>query len=73
MSNYNEKELIRTETDYEKALAEFTKATGIMLAIKVWDAVNDCIFGVVFDAVKFKSGKKYLPWLRKHHVLQIQN
>ena len=41
-----------------------TKATGIMLAIKVWDAVNDCIFGVIFDAVKFKSGKKYLPWLR---------
>lgn len=43
---------------------DLTHATGIMLAIKIWDAVNDCIFGVIFDAVKFKSGKKYLPWLR---------
>ncbi|HRT81897.1 MAG TPA: MFS transporter, partial [Oscillospiraceae bacterium] len=36
----------------------------VMLAVKVWDAVNDTIFGVIFDAVKFKSGKKYLPWLK---------
>lgn len=50
---------------------DLTKATGIMLAIKVWDAVNDCIFGVVFDAVKFKSGKKYLPWLRVSLVLIV--
>lgn len=50
---------------------DLTHATGIMLAIKVWDAVNDCIFGVVFDAVKFKSGKKYLPWLRISLVLIV--
>ena len=37
---------------------DLTKATGIMLAIKLWVAVYDCIFGVDFDAVKFKSGKK---------------
>ena len=37
---------------------------GVMLAVKVWDALNDAVFGVVFDAVKFKSGHKYLPWLR---------
>ncbi|MBR6531750.1 MAG: MFS transporter, partial [Clostridia bacterium] len=45
------------------------KATGIMLAIKIWDAVNDCLFGVIFDMVKFRSGKKYLPWLRMSLVL----
>lgn len=48
---------------------DLTKATGIMLAIKIWDAVNDCLFGVIFDMVKFKSGKKYLPWLRMSLVL----
>lgn len=50
---------------------DLTKATGIMLAIKVWDAVNDCLFGVIFDMVKFKSGKKYLPWLRVSLVLIV--
>ncbi len=50
---------------------DLTKATGIMLAIKIWDAVNDCLFGVIFDAVKFKSGKKYLPWLRISLVLIV--
>lgn len=40
------------------------KSAAVMLAVKVWDAVNDAIFGVIFDAVKFKSGKKYLPWLK---------
>lgn len=45
------------------------KAGTIMLLVKVWDAVNDAIFGVIFDSVKFKSGKKYLPWLRISTVL----
>ncbi|MBE6782896.1 MAG: hypothetical protein E7536_02660 [Ruminococcaceae bacterium] len=45
------------------------KAGTIMLAVKVWDAVNDAIFGVIFDSVKFKSGKKYLPWLKISTVL----
>ncbi len=40
------------------------KAATVMLVVKIWDAVNDAIFGVIFDAVKFKSGKKYLPWLK---------
>lgn len=48
---------------------DLIKIAGVMLAVKVWDAVNDAIFGVVFDAVKFKSGKKYLPWLRISLVL----
>ncbi len=37
---------------------------GIMLAVKIWDAVNDVIFGVIFDKVRFKSGKKFVPWLK---------
>ena len=45
------------------------KIAGVMLAVKVWDAINDAVFGVIFDAVKFKSGKKYLPWLRISVVL----
>ena len=40
------------------------KTGSVMIAVKVWDAVNDAIFGVIFDKVKFKSGKKYVPWLK---------
>lgn len=40
------------------------KSGTVMLAVKVWDAVNDALFGVVFDKIKFKSGKKYIPWLK---------
>lgn len=40
------------------------KSGAVMLAVKVWDAVNDAIFGVIFDKIKFKSGKKYIPWLK---------
>lgn len=45
------------------------KAGTIMLIVKIWDAINDAIFGVVFDSVKFKSGKKYLPWLKISTIL----
>lgn len=40
------------------------KTGTVMLAVKIWDAINDAIFGCVFDKVKFKSKKKFLPWLR---------
>ncbi len=40
------------------------KTAGVMLAVKIWDAINDAVFGAIFDSVKFKSGKKYLPWLK---------
>ena len=45
------------------------KSAGVMLAVKIWDALNDTLFGVIFDAVKFKSGKKYLPWIRISTIL----
>ena len=40
------------------------KAAGITLLIKIWDAVNDAIFGCIFDKVRFRSGKKFMPWLK---------
>lgn len=42
-------------------------ATGIVTAIltlsKVWDAVNDTLFGVIVDRTHFKSGNRFKPWL----------
>ena len=35
----------------------------IFMFAKVWDAVNDPIFGVMVDKVTLKGGK-YRPWLR---------
>ncbi len=45
------------------------KSATVMLIVKVWDAVNDTLFGVIFDSIKFKSGKKYLPWIRVSTML----
>lgn len=45
------------------------KSATVMLIVKIWDAVNDTLFGVIFDSVKFKSGKKYLPWIRVSTML----
>jgi len=35
----------------------------LFIVAKVWDAVNDPIFGVIVDKVNLKKGK-YIPWLR---------
>ena len=40
------------------------KVSLVLLVVKIWDAVNDPIFGYIFDKVKFKNGLKSLPWLR---------
>ena len=40
------------------------KAATVLLLVKVWDAVNDPIFGFIFDRIHFKNGQKCLPWLR---------
>ena len=40
------------------------KSAAVVLAVKVWDAVNDALFGVIFDKIKFKSKQKYIPWLK---------
>ncbi|MBE6975572.1 MAG: hypothetical protein E7439_00005 [Ruminococcaceae bacterium] len=36
----------------------------VLLIVKIWDAINDPLFGFIFDKVKFKSKQKSLPWLR---------
>ena len=40
------------------------KVSLVLLIVKIWDAINDPIFGYIFDKVKFKSGRKSIPWLR---------
>ncbi len=40
------------------------KSGTVLLAVKIWDAVNDALFGVIFDKIKFKNGQKYIPWLK---------
>ena len=40
------------------------KVATVLLIVKIWDAINDPIFGFIFDKVKFKNGQKSLPWLR---------
>ena len=39
------------------------KVSLVLLIVKIWDAINDPIFGFIFDKVKFKNGLKSLPWL----------
>ena len=36
----------------------------VLLIVKIWDAVNDPVFGFLFDRVRFKNGQKSLPWIR---------
>lgn len=40
-----------------------TAVAVIVLIVKVWDAVNDPIFGGIVDKVRWKKGK-FVPWLR---------
>lgn len=37
-------------------------AGGILLLPKIWDAINDTMFGFVVDKVRFKRGQ-FLPWV----------
>jgi len=41
---------------------------GILLAPKIWDAVNDPLFGVLVDKAHLRGGR-FLPWLRISWVL----
>lgn len=36
----------------------------IILVPKLWDAVNDVLFGYVVDRHTFKNGQKFIPWIR---------
>ena len=39
-------------------------AAAILLAPKLWDAVNDVLFGYLVDRHVFKNGQKFIPWVR---------
>ena len=39
-------------------------AAAILLVPKIWDAVNDVLFGYLVDRHVFKNGQKFMPWVR---------
>lgn len=43
--------------------------SAILFFEKIWDAINDALFGIIMDKVRFKSGKRFLPWLRFATIL----
>jgi len=43
---------------------DLTKVAVVLLIVKIWDAINDPLFGFLFDKIQFKNGLKSLPWLR---------
>ena len=36
----------------------------ILLVPKLWDAINDMIFGYLIDRTTFKNGQKFIPWVK---------
>lgn len=41
-----------------------TTAAAILIIPKLWDAVNDVLFGYIIDRHMFKNGQKFIPWVR---------
>lgn len=39
-------------------------AAAILLFPKLWDALNDVLFGYLMDRFTFRNGQKFLPWAR---------
>lgn len=39
-------------------------AAVILLVPKLWDAVNDVLFGYIVDRHTFKNGQRFIPWVR---------
>ncbi|MCR5154148.1 MAG: MFS transporter [Lachnospiraceae bacterium] len=39
-------------------------AAAILIIPKLWDAVNDVLFGYIVDRHTFKNGQKFIPWIR---------
>ena len=39
-------------------------AAMVLLLPKLWDAVNDVLFGYIVDRHTFKNGQKFIPWVR---------
>ncbi len=43
---------------------DLTKVAVVLLIVKIWDAINDPLFGFLFDRIQFRNGQKSMPWLR---------
>lgn len=39
-------------------------AGAILIVPKIWDAVNDVLFGYIMDRHSFKNTQKFMPWVR---------
>ena len=39
-------------------------AAAILIIPKLWDAVNDVLFGYIVDRHMFRNGQKFMPWVR---------
>lgn len=39
-------------------------AAMILLVPKLWDAINDVLFGCIMDRFTFKNGQRFMPWVR---------
>ena len=39
-------------------------AGALLVLPKLWDALNDMLFGYLIDRFSFKNGHKFLPWVR---------
>lgn len=39
-------------------------AAALLIVPKLWDAVNDVLFGYILDRFTFKNGEKFRPWIR---------
>ncbi len=49
---------------------DLTKVAVVLLIVKAWDAINDPLFGFLFDRIQFKNGQKSMPWLRVSTALK---
>ena len=54
---------INMQTFYSDMGITAASVAVILFITKVWDAVNDPLFGVLIDRIQFKKGR-FLPWLR---------
>ena len=39
-------------------------AAFVLLVPKLWDAVNDMLFGYLIDRTRFNNGQKFIPWVK---------
>lgn len=51
-------------------VAQFTAVSGIMIAARVWDGINDPMMGMIIENARLKSGK-FRPWILIGGVLNF--